>query len=229
LLEINGLCKDFSGNLALAGLDLRLESGKILGLLGPNGSGKSTLLKTIAGLVKPAKGQVRIMGREPGRATKAHVSYLPEVDCLYRETTVAGTLQYFSTFYGDWDASKARHLLSFLELDGRAMVSTLSRGMRARLKLVLALARRAPLVLLDEPLSGIDPRSRSRIVAACVGEYRPEQGSMIIATHEVIQAEGAFDDVVFLDRGKVKLAGSAEELRTRHGKSLEALFEEVYA
>lgn len=228
LLEVNGLHKEYDGKWALAGLDLHLEQGRILGLLGPNGSGKSTLLKIIAGLVKPTRGEVKLAGRVPGRQTKSDIAYLPETDCLYREMTVRGTVQYVSTFYDDWDSEKAKELLGFMELDGRTPVTTLSRGMRARLKLVLALSRRAPLMLLDEPLSGIDPKSRSRIVRAIVGEYRPEQGSVIVSTHEVIQAEGAFDDVVFLERGRVKLAGNAEDLRSQHGKSLEALFEEVY-
>lgn len=229
LLSAKGLRKRYGNKWALDGLDLEVTGGRIMGLLGPNGSGKSTLLKIAAGLVQPSGGKVAVLGRAPGRDTKKRVAYLPEVDCLYREMTIRQTLTYLSTFYDDWDQTKARELLEFMELAPETRVASLSRGMRARLKLVLALARQASLVLLDEPLSGIDPRSRSRIVQAVVGRYRPEEGALIISTHEVIQAESAFDDVVFLDRGRVRLAGVAEDLRAQHGMSLEALFEEVYA
>lgn len=227
-LRTEALRKNYGRKAALDGLDLQLEQGRILGLLGPNGSGKSTLLKVIAGLVQPTGGRVTVLGRRPGPQTKRQVAYLPEGDCLYREMTVGGTLRYIAAFYDDWDRARAAELLTFMELDPKMSVTSLSRGMRARLKLVLALSRRAPLVLLDEPLSGIDPYSRSRIVRAIVGQYRPEQASMIISTHEVIQAESVFDDVVFLGAGRVKLAGQAEDLRARHGRSLEDLFEEVY-
>lgn len=229
LIEARDLRKQYGRTWALAGLDLTLQPGRILGLLGPNGSGKSTFLRIAAGLVKPSGGEVRISSLRPGIESRKFVSYLPETDSLYREMTVQGTLSYTATFFDDWDSAKSLELLSFMELDPKSPVAGLSRGMRARLKLVLALSRRARLLLLDEPLSGIDPRSRSRIVQAIVGQYRPEEGSMVISTHEVIQAEGAFDDVVFLDKGRVKLAGNAEELRIQHGRSLEALFEEVYA
>ena len=229
LLRTKGLRKQYGSTQALAGLDLELAQGRILGLLGPNGSGKSTLLKIAAGVVHPSSGEIEVLGRRPGRQTKGQVAYLPEVDCLYPEMTARATLAYFATFYPDWDEAKAAELLDFMAIDAKARVGSLSRGMRARLKLVVALARQAKLVLLDEPLSGIDPSSRSRIVQAIVGQYRPESGSLIISTHEVIQAESAFDEVVFLEHGTVRLAGGAEDLRAQHGKSLEALFEEVYA
>ncbi|MDQ7793314.1 MAG: ABC transporter ATP-binding protein [bacterium] len=228
LLTTTGISKRYGRTRALDNLDLELEPGCILGLLGPNGSGKSTLLKIVAGLTRPDAGEVRVLGLKPGPAARARLAYLPEVDCLYRDLTVAGTLAYVSTFFADWSPARAVELLEFMDLNPRAVVGTLSRGMRARLKLVLALARDAALFLLDEPLAGIDPRSRARIVEACIRQYKDGQ-SMIISTHEVLHAEGAFDRVVFLEAGRVKLAGAAEELRRRHNCSLEALFGEVYA
>ncbi len=228
LLTVNALSKRYGRTRALDGLDLELEPGCILGLLGPNGSGKSTFLKIVAGLTRPDRGEVRVLGLRPGPAARARLAYLPEVDCLYRDLTVAGTLAYVSRFFADWNSGRAAELLAFMELDPAQGVGTLSRGMRARLKLVLALARDAALLLLDEPLAGIDPRSRARIVEACIRQYNEGQ-SIIISTHEVLHAEGAFDEVVFLEAGRVKLAGEAEELRRRHNCTLEALFGEVYA
>lgn len=229
IVEIDGLCKTYFRARALNGVDLRIERGLILGLLGPNGSGKSTLLKSIAGLVRPTAGRVLIDGRPPSAATRALVAYLPEIDHLYAWMTVRETLDFVSAFYADWDAGRAAELLGAMELDAAQRVGDLSKGQRARLKLVLALARRAPLVLLDEPLSGIDPPSRARILSAIVGEYRLGEQTVILATHAVAEAEGLFDRVLFLREGRVALYGAAENLRAGHGCSIQDLWERVYA
>ncbi|MBC7106115.1 MAG: ABC transporter ATP-binding protein, partial [Firmicutes bacterium] len=185
IVEIDGLHKTYFRTRALSGIDLKLERGLIFGLLGPNGSGKSTLLKTIAGLVRPTSGRVLVDGQKPSAATRALVAYLPETDHLYPWMTVRETLDFVSAFHADWEASRAAALLAFMELDAARRVGDLSKGQRARLKLVLALSRRAPLVLLDEPLSGIDPPSRARIIRAVVGEYRLGEQTIVLSTHQV--------------------------------------------
>ncbi|MDP2857313.1 MAG: ATP-binding cassette domain-containing protein, partial [Bacillota bacterium] len=106
LIEARDLRKQYGRTWALAGLDLTLERGRILGLLGPNGSGKSTFLRIVAGLVKPSDGDVRVLGLPPGIESRKFVSYLPETDSLYREMTVQGTLSYTATFFDDWDSAK---------------------------------------------------------------------------------------------------------------------------
>lgn len=229
LVEIDGLQKHYFRARALDGVDLRVFRGEILGLLGPNGSGKSTLLKSIAGLIRPTAGRVLIAGRPPSAATRALVAYLPETDHLYAWMTVRETLDFVSAFFADWDAERATALLEFMKLDAERRVGDLSKGQRARLKLVLALARRAPLVLLDEPLSGIDPPSRARILGAIAGEYRLGEQTVILATHAVAEAEGLFDRVLFLREGRVALCGTAEDLRAGHGRSIQDLWERVYA
>jgi len=229
LLVVRDLRKDYGPRRALDGCSLRLGPGTILGLLGPNGSGKSTLLKIIAGLAHCSGGEVLIAGRRPGRATKRLVAYLPEGDCLYSGQTVRSLLGWVSSFYDDWDSTRAAGLVDFMGLEPALPVEDLSRGMRARLKMVLALSRNARLALLDEPLAGIDPLSRSRIVRAMVQECRGEGQSIVVASHEVRHLEGALDEVAFLEAGRVKLTGVVEDLRRRHGRSLEELFEEVYA
>jgi len=228
LLTVRDLRKEYGRRKALSGCDLRLGPGVILGLLGPNGSGKSTLLKIIAGVVHASGGEVRIAGMRPGRATKGLVAYLPEGDCFYPGQTVRSLLAWVSGFYDDWDSARAAELVNFMGLDPGLSVEALSRGMRARLKMVLALARNARLALLDEPLAGIDPPSRSRIVRAIVREYRGQGQSIVVASHEVRHLEGALDEVAFLEAGRVKLTGAVEDLRGKHGRSLEELFEEVY-
>lgn len=228
VLEIKNLVKDYSGVRAVDGISLGLKKGRILALLGPNGSGKSTILKSAAGLVRPASGEIRICGLKPGNETKKLVSYLPENDCLYPWMTVRQAVGFLSSFYSDWDHAKCRELTDYLKLDGCSVIRKLSRGMRAKLKILLALSRNCPLMLLDEPLSGVDLPVRSKIIEAVVSQYRSQEQSIILSTHEVAEAEGIFDEVVFLEKGRVRLSGQADELRDRYSASVADLLMEVY-
>jgi len=220
--------KSFGRVRAIDELSFTIREGTILGLLGPNGSGKSTMLKLIAGLYRPDAGRVTIDGQEPSPKTKAMVAYLPEIDYLYGWMTVRQTLEYVSAFYADWDRERAEGLLKFMGLDPEARVSRLSKGMRARLKILLAMSRSAPVVLLDEPLSGIDPTSRSRVLRAIVSEFRADSQTVVMSTHDVVESEALFDEVLFLKDGRVALTGEAERLREERGKSIQELFEEVF-
>ncbi len=229
IVVLRDVYKRFPGAEALRGVSLDLPAGQIVGLLGPNGSGKSTLLKLMAGLYRPSSGTVLVGGRAPDRRTKTIVSYLPEVDHLYPWMTVQGSLEFVRAFFADWDDERARALLDFMGLAPGKKVGALSKGMRARLRLVLALARSAPLVLLDEPLSGIDPPSRSRIVDAILSEYRAGRQTIVISTHEVLETEALFEQLVLLESGTVKLQGDAERLRAEFGRSVQGIMEEVFA
>lgn len=226
------ICRDvekrFPGAEALRGVSLDLPTGAIVGLLGPNGSGKSTLLKLMAGLYRPTSGTVLVAGLVPDRRTKALVSYLPEVDHLYPWMTVEDSIEFVRSFFIDWSDERARALVDFMKLEPRKKIGTMSKGTRARLRLVLSLARSAPLVLLDEPLSGIDPPSRSRIVEAILSEYRAGEQTIVVSTHEVLEMEPLFDRLVLLENGVVKLHGDAEQLRAEYGRSVQGIMEEVF-
>ncbi|MCR4399036.1 MAG: ABC transporter ATP-binding protein, partial [Firmicutes bacterium] len=217
VVEASGLTKWYSRVRALDGVNLEVKSGAILGVLGPNGSGKSTLLKIIGGLIRPSAGRITVVGSKPSSRTKALTAYMPESDHLYPWMTVEQTLRFVSSFYRDWDNARARELMGAMELPASAGVASLSKGGRARLRLLLCLARRAPLVLLDEPLSGIDITSRSRIIRAIVSEYRAGEQAIVLSTHQVAESESIFDDVLFLKEGRVALCGAAENLRADHG------------
>ncbi|NLL49414.1 MAG: ABC transporter ATP-binding protein [Firmicutes bacterium] len=227
-LVVTGLRKKYPKIEALKGVDLALPQGEIWGLLGPNGSGKSTLLKCVVGLVNPDGGEIQVMGQPPSRRTKAQIAFVPEVENLYRWMTIRQAIDFTASFYDDWQEERVEELLSFMRLDPAKKVSSLSKGMRARLKLILALARRAPLILLDEPFSGIDPASRDRIVEGIVRQFKSEEQTMIISTHAVGDTEQLFDGVVFLDEGTINLKGNAEDLRTQYGRSINDLFKEVF-
>lgn len=228
-LVIRDLRKRYPKAEALKGVDLILPQGEICALLGPNGSGKSTLLKSVVGLVQADSGTIEIFGAPPSRYTKAQIAFVPENDNLYRWMTIEQTLDFTASFYDDWQAKRVPELLEFMKLDPKKKVSSLSKGMRARAKLVLALARTAPLLLLDEPFSGIDPSSKDRIVEGIIRQFKSDEQTMIISTHSVGETEQLFDSVVFLDEGTVNLQGNAEDLRLRHGKSINDLFKEVFA
>lgn len=228
VVEFHDVKKKFRRVDALEGVTLTLPEGRIIGLLGPNGSGKSTFLKLIAGVYRPTSGSVTIDGEAPSFRTKAKVAYLPEIDYLYGWMSVAQIIGYVRPFYPDWDDEKARELLAFLELPEDARVSRLSKGMRARLKILLAMARHAEVILLDEPLSGIDPPSRTRVMSVLVSHFRSERQTVVMSTHDVVEAESLFDQVLFLRKGRVALFGDAEALREERGTSIKDLFEEVY-
>lgn len=229
IVEFDAVTKRYGKTRALSELTIAIERGLITGLLGPNGSGKSTMLKLIAGLVQPTGGTVLVDGERPSLKAKVKIAYLPEIDYLYGWMSVAETIRFISSFYADWDVKRAEALLDFMHLPADTAVGRLSRGMRARLKLVLAMARNAELVLLDEPLSGIDPPSRSKIIRAIAGEYRSGKQTIVFSTHEVMESESVFDKVMLLDEGRLKLTGNADDVRQEHGKSIQDLLEEVYA
>ncbi|KLU39885.1 MAG: hypothetical protein AA931_07990 [Peptococcaceae bacterium 1109] len=229
VLEIDGLSKRYGRVEALDDVSLQLPMGEIWGVLGPNGSGKSTLLKCIAGLVKPDEGSIRINGLSPSRATKSVVAFVPEINTMYRWMTVAEVMSFAAAFYQDWSKERAQELMEFMRLEPGKKVGSLSKGMRARLRLILGMARDAQLVLLDEPLSGIDPASRDRIVEGIARQFDGEGRSIVLSTHAVDETERLFDTVMFLRDGHIELIGNAEELRIQRGKSINDLFKEVYA
>ncbi|MBD2870332.1 ABC transporter ATP-binding protein [Paenibacillus arenilitoris] len=229
IIELKGIHKRYLLKQALTGIDLRIRRGSIVGLLGPNGSGKSTLLKLIAGMIYPTSGSIRVNGREPDVRNKSQIAYLPEIDNLYGWMTVTETLNFISGFYADWQADKAAEMLQTMELEGKQKVRSLSKGMRARLKLIAALSRKVPLVLLDEPFSGIDPSSRAKIIRSILSEFQSDEQTIVLSTHSVKESEPMFDDVVFLQNGWIKKFDSAENLRAAYGCSLENLWEKVYA
>jgi len=226
IVRLEGVYKRYPRADALRGVDLSVRRGIVLGLVGPNGAGKSTLIKVIAGLVFPDRGRVLVEGAPPSHRTADLVAYTPETDHLYPWMTVGATLRFVSSFFPDWREDAASELVDFMRLDGGARVGNLSRGMRARLRLITAMAREAPLVLLDEPLAGIDPPSRSRILEAIISRYRPGEQTIVLSTHQVAEAESMFDEVAMMSDGRIRLVGDPEALRRERGKSVEELLDE---
>lgn len=227
ILKAENLCKSYFTKRALQGVNLEIQQGKIVGLLGPNGSGKTTFLKIASGILHPSSGQILIDGQKPGVYTKSIVSYLPDTEYLLKWMKIKDSVQYFKDFYSDFDERKSFELLEFMKLDVNSSIKSLSKGMKEKLKLTLVLSRKAKLYILDEPLGGVDPTAREKILDAIINNFS-ENSSMIITTHLVNDIERIFDDVAFISDGEIVLQGNAEELRLNKNKSIDELYREVF-
>lgn len=227
LLKCSNLKKMYFNKKALDGLDIEITKGRIVGLLGPNGSGKTTFLKIAAGILKQSSGEILIDNNKPGIITKAEVSYLPDKDYLFKWMKIKDAINFFNDMYKDFDYEKAIKLLEFMNLDMDSRVKTLSKGMSEKLYLTLVLSRNAKLYILDEPLGGVDPTTRQKILDAILNIYDKES-SILITTHLVSDIERLFNDVIFISEGKTILSGDAEELRSERGKSIDEIYREVF-
>ncbi len=227
MIEFKNVSKSFGTVKALDQINLIIPQGKIVGLFGPNGAGKSTSLKLIAGLNHPDSGEVMVDGEMP-RLKRDKIAYLPEIDYLYSWWTIQQAAAFTRTFYADWEESKYREMLQFLNLNEEMKIGKISKGQRAKAKLLLSISRRAPYLLMDEPLSGIDILTREEIINTLIRDYREDEQTIIIATHEINDVESLVDEVIFIDNGQLKLAGNAEDLRVKKGMSLVELMKEAF-
>ena len=228
ILECENLSKNYGSVKALDNLTLKIESGKIVGLLGPNGHGKTTLIKTLSGLLSKDKGKVLIDGKRIGVGTKKIVSYLPERSYLSPEMKIKEVVSFFQEFYEDFDAKKADAMLGELSLDKESKLKSLSKGNREKVQLIMVMSRKAKLYLLDEPMGGVDPAARDYILKTIISNYS-EDATVIISTHLIQDVEQILDEVVFLKEGKVMLHSDVDELRVEKEKSVDALFREVFS
>lgn len=227
LLKVKSLSKRYGSKQALDQVSFEIGMGKIIGLLGPNGSGKSTMMQVIAGLTPATAGEVSVMGKPVGLETKKLISYMPDRPMTENWMKVKDAVAFYKDFYADFDGEKAREMLDFMNLDEKSSVSALSKGMNERLQLTLALSRQVNLYLLDEPIGGVDPVARGKILDAIVRFYS-EDSSLVICTHLVRDMERIFDEVMFLNNGSITLHEEVEDLRIKHGRSVDEMFKEVF-
>lgn len=228
ILEINNLTKNFGSKHILNDLSFNLEKGKVLGILGPNGQGKTTLLNIISGLYKPTNGYVKVCGLLVGAETKRITSFLQEKDYLHKWMKVSSALDFYKTFFEDFDENKAKDLLKIMNISEGAKIKSLSKGMLEKVGLALTLSRKSKLFILDEPISGVDIISRDKIINTIINNLNSES-SMIITTHYVGELETLFDEVMFLGNGSIIEAGNAEDLRIKYGTSIDEIYRKVFA
>lgn len=227
LVKCNNLCKEFDNKQILNNVNLTIPKGKIIGLLGKNGMGKTTLLKLINDLLTPTSGEVLINGEKPGISSKRVISYLPERTYLDKSMRISQILTFFEEFYEDFNKEKAVKLLKDLDLDINSKVSKMSKGMQEKLQLILVMSREAQLYILDEPLGGVDPATRDYILDTILSNFS-EGASVIISTHLISDIERILDEVIFIDKGKIILTSSADELRTKENASIDEIFRRCF-
>jgi len=228
MIQLQNVTKKYGNEFALKDVSLTLEKGKIYGLVGPNGSGKSTTLRMIAGLVYPTSGVVTVNGKIVDRKIANEVAYLSELDINYQSFSAQNFIDFYATQFADFNIQKAEELLSFMKLDRHKKWKKLSKGNRGRLKLVLALARETSVLLLDEPLSGLDPMVRESIVKGLLSFIDFEKQVVVIATHEINEIESLFDEVIAIQDGAIVEKVNVEELREEQGLSVLEWMKKIY-
>lgn len=223
VLEYKAVNKSFGEKQVLKDVNLKIKSGKIVGLLGKNGSGKSTLFKLANDLFTLSSGEIFIDGQPISVESKKVVSYLPERTYFDSGLKACDAIKLFETFYEDFDKVKAERLLDDLKLDKNMRLSKMSKGMKEKVQLVLVMSRKAKIYILDEPLGGVDPASREYILQTILKNF-DKNATLFISTHMIADIEKILDEVVFIDNGKIVLQENAETLRKKENATIDEIF-----
>lgn len=226
-MEAHGLTKRYGKFTALDRVDLLLPAGGVIGLLGPNGSGKTTIIKLAMGMLQPSEGSITVCGHTPGVESKKLVSYLPDVNFLTEWMRIEQMVDYCADFFEDFSKEKAYHMIGELHLDRKQKISTLSKGNKEKMGLILAMARNAKLYILDEPIAGVDPAARDYILATIMNNRAPDS-TVLLCTHLIYDVQSILTQAVFLQQGRVALNAPVKELCEERGQSLDEIFREVF-
>lgn len=227
ILEVKNLKKSFGPKTVLDDVSLSIPEGEIIGLLGGNGQGKSTLIKCMEQLLVPNAGTILFNGNPIDAKSHQEIAYLPEQSALDPSWKVRDAIQFYTTFFDGFDASRAEALCKEMQLPLNCEIKSMSKGMQEKLMLILTMSRKARLYILDEPLGGVDPASRDHILDTILSNFE-DGASLLISTHLVSDVERILDRVVFLKDGRIVQDRMAEDIREKEGKSVDGYFREVY-
>ena len=217
-IEARCLRKTFGTTVALDGVDLRVEEGRILGLIGPNGAGKTTALNAILGLV-PYQGELKVLGRDPWTVRNQlmrDVSFIADVAVLPRWIRVSKLIDYVAGVHPRFDRAKAESFLAKTTIKRSSKVRQLSKGMVAQLHLALVMAIDAKLLVLDEPTLGLDILFRKQFYDSLLNDYFDRSRTIVVTTHQVEEVQDVLTDLMFIDRGRIVLECSMEEFESRY-------------
>jgi ABC-2 type transport system ATP-binding protein len=223
-IDARGLRKAYRTTVALAGVDLKVEEGRILGLIGPNGAGKSTALQAMLGLI-PYEGQLKVLGRDPWSerdALMTEVCFIADVAILPRWMKVRDAVDYVAGVHPRFDRAKAQALLARTTIKPTSRVRELSKGMVAQLHLALVMAIDAKLLILDEPTLGLDLLYRKSFYDSLLNDYFDHTRTIVVSTHQVEEIQHILTDVVFIDRGRIALNVSMEDFEARYSEVMVA-------
>lgn len=217
-IETYQLGRQFRKTWAVRDLNLQIPKGSAFGLLGPNGAGKSTTIQMLLGLLPPSFGSMSVLGLNPVKqdvAVRRRVGYVAEIHGFYEWMTVDETIQLVSPYHERWDDARSQALMKEFGLDGTQHVRALSKGMRAKLALLLALAFNPEMLILDEPTGGLDPAARRGFIESILAQYQESGKTILVSSHLLNEFSGLLDRIAFLKNGKLHVHSSMEELHQK--------------
>ena len=229
ILQANNLYKRFGRKQVLSDFNMSLEEGKVYGLLGKNGEGKTTLIRMIMGIIPGDKGKILYKGKKihfNNPFYKKEVGYIPEESIFFGWMTIKELMTFNSSFYPKWNAHKAKEFLVRLDLDGKCRIKNLSRGMKLKLGLIVALAAEPELLILDDPTSGMDVPTRHDFLKGIIREILDEGTSILFSSHLVHELEGIIDHLGILHEGKLILEDNFEQVKNS-AKKIHLVFDGV--
>jgi len=221
IIETNQLCKSFKNKPALRGLDLRVPVGSIFGFLGRNGAGKTTTIKTLMGLLRSDSGDAHVFGIPVADADRAveirrRIGFVTEDKELYPYMTVEQLIRFTRPFYPQWRDDLERRYLEMFELPPKRKIPDLSKGMRSKLMLLLAISRGAELLILDEPTDGLDPVATEDLLRELVAIAASSETTMFFSSHQLSEVERIADHIGIIDRGRMIVTGSLDDMKLRY-------------
>lgn len=227
LVDIQHLAYKIGPKKIFTDLNLSFEQGKIIALLGENGAGKTTLMRILATLNKRTQGKIMINGKTIGTPTKSDVSFLDELKDFKKSDRLSQIIHFYKRMYPNFNARKAAELMMFMALDEKAKLGSLSTGNRQKFNLVVTLAQKAKLYLLDEPLRGVDILAREKIIRALI-QWFDEDSSILISTHHVGEMDAVIDDMMILKNQVIIAHTAADAIRATYGQDLESYYRAIY-
>src|SRR5438477_2937643 len=218
IIETAELRKIYDGVEAVRGLNLQVPAGSICGLLGRNGAGKTTTIKVLLGMARPTSGQARVFGLaadapESSMEIRRRTGFVSEEKDLYDYMTVEGMIRFTAAFFPRWRGDLEKRYLHAFELPPDRKIKALSRGMRTKLALLLALCRGAELLILDEPTSGLDPAVTEEVLQALVAQVASEEMTVFFSSHQIAEVDQIADRVIIINRGRTVVTGALDDLR----------------
>ena len=228
VIETAGLWKRYDDVEALRGLDLHVPAGSIFGFLGKNGAGKTTTIKVLLGMARPTRGEARVFGRAPsghdGIEVRRRTAFVSDEKDLYDYMSVAEIVAFTRSFYPRWRADLEQQYLRKFDLQPGRNIKELSRGMRTKLAMLLALCRGAELLMLDEPTSGLDPAMAEEMLQALVGHVAAQESTVFFSSHQLAEVEQVADHIAIIDRGQTVVSGALDDLRGQY-RRIQLVFE----
>ena len=218
IIEVRNLTKFYGKSRGIVDVSFDVQEGEIFGFIGPNGAGKSTTIRILLGLLRPEGGACRVAGTDPLHepiATRRRVGYMAENQTMYAWMKVGEIIAWCGRFYPNWDAGLAEELRGQMGLAADAKVGTLSKGQTSKLALLLALAHRPELVILDDPVLGLDPLARRDFLRDVIGQLQARDVTVFFSSHLLYEIEPICDHVAILHGGRIVVSEPVEALRTR--------------